>query len=82
MAQALQHDPTALIPELPIACTTNIGAENPPSGSEVRDAVVSIPLVQNIRQVSRDPKSNVRKLRLTNSLTGNCMGFSNSVWAS
>jgi hypothetical protein len=52
MAQALQHDPTALISELPAASTANIGADTAPSGSERSDAVVFIPLVQNIRQVS------------------------------
>ncbi len=55
MAQALQHDPTALIPELPTTGTANISTGNVPSGSERGDAVVSIPLVQNIRQVTRQP---------------------------
>jgi hypothetical protein len=32
----------------------NISTRNAPSGSERGDAVVSIPLVQNIRQVSHD----------------------------
>ncbi|ABQ33477.1 hypothetical protein BBta_1237 [Bradyrhizobium sp. BTAi1] len=52
MAQALQHDPTALIAELPAPGAANIGADTAASGSERSDAVVSIPLVQNIRQVS------------------------------
>ena len=53
MAQALQHDPTALISELSPAGTANIGTYTAASGSERGDAVVSIPLVQNIRQVTR-----------------------------
>lgn len=52
MAQAIQHDPTALISELPAASTANIGADTAATGSERCDAVVSIPLAQNIRQVS------------------------------
>ena len=50
MAQALQHDQAALILEL---STTRTGDINPgnSSGSERSYAVVSIPLVQNIRQV-------------------------------
>jgi len=55
MAQTLQHDPTALIPELPPAGTANIGTDTAASVSERGDAVVSIPLVQNIRQVRRRP---------------------------
>jgi hypothetical protein len=51
MAQALQHDPAALIAELPASCTANFVARNTPSGSEPLDAVASVPLVQNIRQV-------------------------------
>lgn len=42
-----QHDPTALIAELPVPGTANIGADTAASGSERSDAVVSIPLVQN-----------------------------------
>ena len=53
MAQALQHDRTALIAELPAPGAANIGADTAASGSERSDAVVSIPLVQNIRQVTR-----------------------------
>ena len=52
MAQALQHDQTALIAELPTAGAADIIAPNASSGSERSDAVVSIPLVQNIRQVT------------------------------
>ena len=51
MAQTLQHDPTALISELPTTSTANIGPDTASSGSGRSDAVVSIPLVQNIRQV-------------------------------
>ncbi len=51
MAQALQHDPTAVISELPAAGAANISADTAASGSERSDAVVSIALVQNIRQV-------------------------------
>ena len=52
MAQPLQHDPTALIFGLPAARTANIVANNAPSGSEHSDAIISVPLVQNIRQVT------------------------------
>ena len=52
VAQALQHDPTALIPELPTASTADIRPGNLSSGSERSDPGVSIPLVQNIRRVS------------------------------
>jgi hypothetical protein len=48
----LQHDPTALIVELSTTGTANVTAGNPPSGSIRGDAVVSSPLVKNIRQVS------------------------------
>lgn len=51
MAQALQHNTTALIPELSATSTADINPRNP-SGSERSNAIVSIPLVQNIRQVS------------------------------
>jgi hypothetical protein len=50
MAQALQHDTTALIPELPTTGSADINPGNS-SGKEPSNAVVSIPLVQNIRQV-------------------------------
>jgi hypothetical protein len=50
MAQALQHDQTALIAELSTTGTADINPGNS-SGSELSNAVVSIPLVQNIRQV-------------------------------
>ena len=53
MAQPLQHDPTALIFGLPAARTANIVANNAPSGSEHSDAIISVPLVQNIRQVNQ-----------------------------
>ena len=52
MAQALQHDQTALIPELSTASTADVGPRSDPSGSDHSNAIVSIPLVQNIRQVS------------------------------
>jgi hypothetical protein len=52
VAQPLQDDPTALIIGLPAARTANIVANNAPSGSEHSDAIISVPLVQNIRQVS------------------------------
>jgi hypothetical protein len=45
MAQALQHDSTALISKLPAAGTTSIGADTAASGSERRNAVITIPLV-------------------------------------
>jgi len=51
MAQALQHHQTALIAELPTTGAADIIAPNASSGSERINAVVSIPLVQNIRQV-------------------------------
>jgi hypothetical protein len=52
MAQALQHDQTALVPKLPAARTADISPGHPRSGSDRSNAVVSSPLVQNIRQVS------------------------------
>ena len=57
MAQALQHDQAALILEL---STTRTGDINPgnSSGSERSYAVVSIPLVQNIRQVNEAEQKN------------------------
>ena len=61
MAQALQHDPTALISELPTTGTANISTGTASSGSERTNAVVSIPLVQNIRQVR--PVHYVRVIR-------------------
>src|SRR5271155_3692385 len=51
MAQSIQHDPAALILELPAAGTPNIHSPIASAGSELPDAIVSIPLVQNIRQV-------------------------------
>ena len=52
MAQALQHDQTALIAELPATGAADIVAGSAASGSERGYAVVSISLVQNIRQVT------------------------------
>jgi hypothetical protein len=52
MAQALQHHQTALIAELPTTGAADIIAPNASSGSQRINTVVSIPLVQNIRQVS------------------------------
>ena len=52
MAQPLQYDPTALIFGLPATRTANIVANNAPSGSEHSDAIISVPLVQNIRQLT------------------------------
>jgi hypothetical protein len=54
LAQAFQYDPTTLISELPAAGTANIGADAAASGLEHRDAVISIPRVQNIRQISKN----------------------------
>ena len=51
MAQSIQHDPTALILEQSAASTPNIHSPIAPPGSQLPDAIVSIPLVQNIRQV-------------------------------
>src|SRR5271155_2876036 len=51
MAQSIQHDPTALILELSAASTPNIHSPIAATGSQLPDAIVSIPLVQNIRQV-------------------------------
>lgn len=45
LAQALQHDQTALIAELSTTGSADISASNP-SGSERGNTVVSIPLVQ------------------------------------
>ena len=42
----------ALIFGLPAARASNIVANNAPSGSRHVDAIISVPLVQNIRQVS------------------------------
>ena len=52
MAQALQHDQTALIAELSTTGSADINPGNS-SGSEPGHAVVSIPLVQSIRQIIR-----------------------------
>src|SRR5271154_5874916 len=51
MAQSIQHDPAALILELSAASTPNIHSPIASPGSQLHDAIVSIPLVQNIRQV-------------------------------
>ena len=50
MAKSIQHDPTALILELSAASTPSV--HSPIAGSLLPDAIVSIPLVQNIRQVT------------------------------
>src|SRR5579864_3603038 len=52
VAQALQHDPAALILELSAARAPNIHSLIVSTGSELRNAIISKPLVQNIRQVS------------------------------
>src|SRR5277367_4708022 len=52
MAQSIQHDPAALILELSAASTPNIHSPIASPGSQLHDAIVSIPLAQNIRQVS------------------------------
>src|SRR5277367_2150519 len=52
MPKSIQHDPTALILELSAASTPNIHSPIASAGSELPDAIVSMPLVQNIRQVS------------------------------
>src|SRR5271154_6345660 len=54
LAQSIQHDPAALILELSAASTSNIHSPIASPGSQLPDAIVSIPLVQNIRQVSLD----------------------------
>ena len=57
---ALQHHQTALIAELPTTGAADIIAPNASSGSERINAIVSIPLVQNIRQVNRRHDSDER----------------------
>ena len=52
MAQSIQHDQATLILELSAASTPNIHSPITSPGSQLRDAIVSIPLVQNIRQVN------------------------------
>jgi hypothetical protein len=52
MAKALQHAPVALRAELPVSCNANLIARNTPSGSESRDAVVSVKLLQDIRRLT------------------------------
>src|SRR5271170_7894083 len=52
MAQSIQHDPAALILELSAASTSNIHSPIASPGSQLHGAIVSIPLLQNIRQVS------------------------------
>lgn len=54
MAQSLQHDPTALVLELSTAGTADVCTSDALSGSDRSNAVVSIPLVQNIHQVTVD----------------------------
>src|SRR5271155_4347745 len=51
MAQSIQHDPAALILELSTASTPNIHSPIASPGLQLPDAIVSIPLVQNIHQV-------------------------------
>ena len=51
MAQSIQHDPAALILKLSAASTPDIHSPIASPGSQLHDAIVSIPLVQNIRQV-------------------------------
>ena len=58
MAQSLQHDPAALILELSAASTPNIHSPIASPRSQLPDAIVSIPLVQNIRQVQSYTKAN------------------------
>ncbi|KQW20673.1 hypothetical protein ASC80_10635 [Afipia sp. Root123D2] len=53
MAQALQHERAALIAELPATGAADIVAEMAASRSERGCAVVSTPLVKNIRQVNQ-----------------------------
>jgi hypothetical protein len=48
----VQHQAAALILELPTACTANNTTSKAASGSERDDAIISILLVQNIRQVT------------------------------
>ena len=55
MAQSIQHDQATLILELSAASTPNIHSPITSPGSQLRDAIVSIPLVQNIRQVTLSP---------------------------
>jgi hypothetical protein len=62
LAQSIQHDPTALVLELSAASTPNIHSPITSPGSQLPDAIVSIPLVQNIRQV---------RTRLANALSSN-----------
>jgi hypothetical protein len=52
MAQSIQHDPAALILELSAASTPNIHSLIASPRSQLPDAIVSMPLVQNIRQVN------------------------------
>jgi hypothetical protein len=52
MAQSIQHDPAALILELSAASTPNLHSPIASPGSQLHDAMVSIPLVQNIHQVT------------------------------
>jgi hypothetical protein len=56
MAQSIQHDQATLILELSAASTPNIHSPIASPGSQLRDAIVSIPLVQNIRQVNTSQK--------------------------
>ena len=50
MAQSIQHDQATLILELSAASAPNIHSPITSPGSQLRDAIVSIPPVQNIRQ--------------------------------
>ena len=47
----MQYDPAALILELSAASTSNIHSPIASPGSQLHNAIVSIPPVQNIRQV-------------------------------
>jgi hypothetical protein len=53
MAQSIQHDQATFILELSAASTPNIHSPIASPGPQLRDAIVSIPLVQNIRQVRK-----------------------------
>src|ERR1700689_841429 len=51
MAQSIQHEPAALFLELSATSAPNIHSQIASAGSELHDAIISIGLVQNIRQV-------------------------------
>src|SRR5271155_3292382 len=54
LAQSIQHNPATLILELSAASTPNIHSLIASPGSQLHDAIVSIPPVQNIHQVILD----------------------------